>query len=72
VTEDQRFIEVDYKTASPDALFDICDINGRILKTGKMSRRLMRVAVSDLIGSAFVFLILDGEHIHSRRFTIAR
>lgn len=72
VTDDQRFIEVEYDADHPDALYDICDTNGRILKTGKLTGDRLRVAVNDLINSAYVFLVLDGEHIRSRRFTIER
>lgn len=72
LTEDQHFLEIEYKTGNKDALYDICDINGRIIKTGKIERRSMRVAVNDLLDSAYVFLVLDGEHVRTRRFTIER
>jgi hypothetical protein len=72
VTDDQRYIDVEYQPDHPDALYDICDTNGRILKTGKFTGQRVRVAVNDLIDSAYVFLVLDGEHIRSRRFTIER
>lgn len=72
VSDDQRYIDVDYNPGSPDALYDICDVNGRIIKTGKIDRDSMRVAVSDLLNSAYVFLVLDGDRIRTQRFTIHR
>ncbi len=72
LTEDQRYLEVDYRPSSEGALYDICDQNGRILKTGKLNGRRLKVAVNDLISQAYVLLILDGKEIRSRRFTIER
>lgn len=72
LTDDQRYLEVDYRPGTQDALYDICDTNGRIIKTGKMNGNRIKIAVSDLISSAYVLLVLDGEHIRSRRFTIER
>ena len=72
VTNDQSYIEVEYKPTTEGALYDICDVNGRILKTGKFDGKKLRVAVSDLISSAYVFLVLDGKDIRSKRFHIER
>jgi hypothetical protein len=72
LTDDQRYLEVDYRPGTHDALYDICDTNGRIIKTGKMNGNRIKIAVSDLISSAYVLLVLDGENIRSRRFTIER
>lgn len=72
VSDDQRFLEIDYRPGSGEALYDICDTNGRILKTGKIKGRGLKVAITDLLSSAYVLLVLDGDEIRSRRFTIER
>ncbi len=72
VNADQSYLEVDYKPSTEEALYDICDTNGRILKTGKMNGKGLRVAVNDLLSSAYILLILDGKDIRSKRFTIER
>lgn len=72
LNDNQDFLEIHYKPGTSDALYDICDENGRILKTGKLDRKQMRVSVQDLLNSAYVFLVLDGEQIRTRRFTIER
>jgi hypothetical protein len=69
---EQTYLEVDYKPSSENPMFDICDLDGRIIKTGKFQRGRLKVKVSDLISQAYVFLILDGEQIKSTRFDISR
>ena len=70
--DNQRFLEIEYKSDTSNPLYDICDTNGRILKTGRLSGKVMRVAVNDLLSSAYVFLVMDGDQIRSKRFTIER
>lgn len=72
LSEDQQFLNIDYRAISSKPLYDICDENGRILKTGKITREKMKVAVSDLLNSAYIFLILDGDEIKKQRFEITR
>ena len=72
LTADQTHLEIDYRPMNGSALYDICDLNWRIIKTGKFKGKTMRIAVNDLLSSAYVFLILDGDQIRSKRFTIDR
>jgi len=72
LTDDQRFLDIVYKSDTSNPLYDICDTNGRILITGKLSGKVVSVAVNDLLSSAYVFLVMDGEQIRSKRFTIER
>lgn len=72
VNNDQGYLEVDYKPTSDRALYDICDTNGKIIKTGKLEGKRLRVTINDLLSSAYVFLVLDGKDIRSKRFNIER
>jgi hypothetical protein len=72
VSSDQSYLEVDYNPSTPDALYDICDTSGRIIKTGKVEGRRLRVAINDLISSCYVLLILDGKDVRSKRFNVER
>lgn len=72
LTPDQQFLEVSYQPQSEKPLYDICDESGRIIKTGKITRDNMRVAVADLFSSGYIFLILDGDEIRQQRFKISR
>lgn len=68
----QQHLEVEYHSGTASPLFDICDENGRILKSGKFRSEANRINVQDLLNSVYVFLILDGDRIRSRRFVIHR
>ena len=65
-------LEIDYKPRSKKPIYDICDLQGKILKSGKFSANRLKIALSDLLNSDYVLLILDGEEIKSRRFEISR
>lgn len=68
----QAHLEISYKPKSEKPTYDICDLNGRVIKSGLVSRRKMRLKVSDLINSSYMLLILDGDHVTSKRFQISR
>jgi hypothetical protein len=50
VDQIERLLMFDYEPGSDDALFDICDRNGRIVKTGEVSGPETRVRITDLDG----------------------
>ena len=61
-----------YEPKTNRALFDICDLNGRILKTGEIARPDTKVLVSELHEDQYILLVLDGEEAASKRFEIKR
>lgn len=67
----QTALDIDYQPTSK-ALFDICDAEGRILKSGRFEPGGTRVKVEDLLNAVYVFLVLDGERIRSCKFVISR
>jgi hypothetical protein len=64
-------IEIGYTPKTDRTLFDICDLNGRILKTGGISNSNTQVDVSDLFEDQYILLVLDGDQLCSKKFTIA-
>ena len=70
--DSQNYLEINYSPQSKKPIYDICDLQGRIIKTGKFSSERLKVAVKDLLNSYYVLLILDGEEIKTRRFEISR
>lgn len=64
-------IEIGYTPKTDRTLFDICDLNGRILKTGGISDSSTQVDVSDLFEDQYILLILDGDQLCSKKFSIA-
>jgi len=61
-----------YAPKTNRALFDICDLNGRILKTGEIAQADTKVLVSELHEDQYILLVLDGDEAASKRFEIKR
>jgi len=57
----ERLLMFDYDPGTPDALFDICDEEGRIVKTGEINGPVTRVRITDLEGDEYHLMVLDGE-----------
>ncbi len=57
----ERLLMFDYEPGTEDALFDICDGSGRIVKTGDVNGPVTRVRITDLDGEEYYLMVLDGE-----------
>ncbi|MBL8002208.1 MAG: hypothetical protein JNL05_09630 [Flavobacteriales bacterium] len=57
----ERLLMFDYDPRSPDALFDICDANGHILRTGEVTGPVTQVRLTGLQGEDLILMVLDGE-----------
>lgn len=57
----ERLLMFDYEPGTHDALFDICDSEGRIVKTGEVNGPETRVRITDLDGDEYYLMVLDGE-----------
>ncbi len=63
-------IEIDYAPQTERTLYDICDVNGRILKTGAITSQSTHVDITGLGSEDYIVLILDGDRVHSRKFRV--
>ena len=68
----ERLLMFDYDPGSEDALFDICDRQGRIVKTGEVNGPETRVRITDLDGEEYYLMVLDGETSTVRPFQLRR
>lgn len=57
----ERLLMFDYEPGTGEALFDICDSDGHIVKTGEVSGPVTRVRITDLDGDEYYLMVLDGE-----------
>lgn len=57
----ERLLMFDYEPGTEDALFDICDGHGRIVKSGEVHGPVTRVRITDLDGEEYYLMVLDGE-----------
>ena len=64
-------IHLEYIPESENALFDICDFNGRVLKTGEINiSGITETEVGEIPAGSYMIYILDGTLIERRRITI--
>jgi hypothetical protein len=68
----QNSMEINYCGQSDRSLYDICSLNGRILKTGKLESNKATVSIDELENASYILLILDGNQMKSLKFTIER
>lgn len=57
----ERLLMFDYEPGSEEALFDICDPEGNILKTGPVQGPVTHVQLTDVNGENLILMVLDGE-----------
>jgi len=68
----ERLLMFDYEPGTEDALFDICDSNGHIVKTGEVNGPVTRVRITDLDGEDYYLMVLDGEISTVKPFHLRR
>lgn len=72
IDEGQDKLNLEYKPKSEKPIYDICDEDGNIIKSGKLDLLRTEISVKDLFNAVYVLLILDGDQIRSKKFTISR
>jgi len=68
----ERLLMFDYEPGTEGALFDICDANGHIVKTGDVRGPVTRVRITDLEGDDYYLMVLDGETSTVQPFRLRR
>ena len=68
----ERLLMFDYEPGTQDALFDICDSQGHIVKTGDVRGPVTRVRITDLKGQDYYLMVLDGEISTVQPFQLRR
>lgn len=68
----ERLLMFDYEPGTEDALFDICDRTGRIVKSGEVHGPVTRVRITDLDGEEYYLMVLDGETSAVQPFQLRR
>lgn len=65
-------MHIGYTPRTDRTLFDICDINGRIIKTGHIHAKDTKVELQELENDNYILLILDGDRVCSCKFSVRR
>lgn len=62
---------VRYLPRTERTIYDLCDLNGRVIRTGKIAEEETILDISKLRGKKYVMLIVDGDQVISKRVTLA-
>ena len=62
---------VRYLPRTERTIYDLCDLNGRVIRTGKIAEEETILDISQLRGKKYVMLIVDGDQVISKRVTLA-
>lgn len=68
VDKHQKSLKVAYRRKSRRAYYDICDLEGKIIRTGQLTENEEELDLSGLNEQEYVLLILDGSHILRKVF----
>lgn len=66
------YIYLSYEPETERAICDICDMHGRILQTVRISSSMTEIDIRKLTNSKYILLILDGDKIINKTFTVER
>ena len=61
VDQIERLLMFDYEPGTKEALFDILDGHGHMVKTGEVRGPVTKVRITDLDGEEYFLMVLDGE-----------
>lgn len=68
----KSYLYLNYAPQTERTVYDICSMNGRILKTDKISESITEIDITGLENDKYVLLILDGDRVINQDFTITR
>ncbi|MGB6036453.1 MAG: hypothetical protein WBG42_09295 [Cryomorphaceae bacterium] len=63
-------LTVGFKPQTPRPIYDICDLHGRILKTGGLTLSDTQVDLDGLRNKEYILLILDGDRIFTKKIDL--
>lgn len=66
-----RRIVLQYTPKTDRTIYDLCDLNGRVIKTGAIEEEETILDISDLNARGYVMLIVDGDKVISKRVSLA-
>lgn len=64
---EEELLRVWYQPRTSHSIYDVCDTNGTVLKTGQMESEGARIDISDLPGKEYLLLVLDGDEVLRKR-----
>jgi hypothetical protein len=70
IIEEKKLLVFNYISLTERTIYDICDMQGRILFTSPITELTTQVDVSGFISGQYILLILDGDKVCSKKFRL--
>lgn len=67
-----KYLYLQFNRNTERTVYDICDIHGRILKSGTVEDDRVKISLGKLENNHYVVLVLDGDRVYNRKFTLRR
>lgn len=71
IEENSGRMVIRYIPQTDRTMYDLCDLNGRVIKTGSIDTTETFLDISSLNAKKYVMLIVDGDQVISKRVTLA-
>ena len=67
---EERVLKIHYTPKTERAMFDICDVEGRIILTGQLSQSPAVIELTEnfQLGNSYVIWVVDGSEMSKSRF----
>lgn len=71
IQENSGTMVIKYNPQTDRTIYDLCDLNGRVIQTGPIHQEETVLDISSLSARKYVMLIVDGDRVISQRVTLA-
>lgn len=68
--ESGKAVKVEYTFNDDAPIFDLCDTQGNLLKSGTIDKRSKKLKISNLNLGEYYLYILDGAQMFTRKFAV--
>lgn len=62
INKAEQLLMFDYEPGTEEALFDLCTVDGHILRTGDITGPVTRIRLTDVEDQDMVLMVIDGEY----------
>lgn len=68
---ESKSLRLQYQPRTERTIYDLCDLNGRVIRSGKIEHEETVLDITGLNGRGYVMLIVDGDQVISKRISLA-
>lgn len=72
IKQEDHFLRFEYEPLTDRAIFDICDLNGKVMRTGTLDNPTTEIDISGFQEGEYLLLVLDGEKVVKQKVRIGQ